>query len=86
MNDGMKKAALIAAGFVLGGATFAAIGSGKARKACVSLTNKAIKLKESVAYSLESMKEGVDDIVAEAKAMDDGDESAVCTCASEEKA
>ncbi|MDL2264249.1 DUF6110 family protein [Synergistaceae bacterium OttesenSCG-928-I11] len=86
MNIGMKRAALIAAGFVLGGAAFAAINSGKARKGCVSLVNKAIKLKESVAYSLESMKENVDDIVAEAKAMDDEDAPACCSCGAEEKA
>jgi hypothetical protein len=84
MNDGIKNAALVAAGFVLGGVAFAAVNSGSARKGCVSLVNKAIKLKEGVAYSLESMKEGVDDIVADAKAMDD--ESTACTCAAEEQA
>ena len=80
MNIGMKRAALIAAGFVLGGATYVAVSSGAGRRACVSLVNKAIKLKETVAYSLESMKEGVDDIVAEAKAMDDVDEGCSCGC------
>ena len=84
MNVGMKRAALIAAGFVLGGATYAAVSSGAGRRACVSLVNKAIKLKETVAYSLESMKEGMDDIVAEAKAMDEGDEGCSCGCSAED--
>lgn len=79
LGIGMKRAALIAAGFVLGGATVAAVHSGCGRKACVSLVNKALKLKGTVAYSLESMKENFDDIVAEAKTMDD-EESAPCTC------
>ena len=42
--------------------------------------NKGIKLKETVAYSLESMKENVDDIIAEAKEMD----SCCCGCDGEE--
>ena len=80
MNMGMKRVALIAAGFVLGGATYAAVSSGAGRRACVSLVNKAIKLKETVAYSLESMKEGMDDIVAEAKALDDDEAGCSCGC------
>lgn len=84
MTDGMKKAALIAAGFALGGAVCAAASGGRGRRACVSLVNKAIKLKETVGYSLESMKESVDDIVAEAKAMDEGDECCSCGCGADD--
>ena len=84
MSMGMKRAAIFAAGIVVGGAACAAVRSGAARKACISLVNKAIKLKEIVAYSLESAKENMDDIVAEAKAMDTEDEACGCGCDKEE--
>jgi hypothetical protein len=63
-----KKIGLYAAAFALGGATYAVTTSGLGRKACVGLARKGIKLRECVAYSLESAKEGLEDIVAEAKA------------------
>lgn len=77
---GMKRIGILAAGFVLGGAAYAALSSETGRRVCISLVNKGIKLKETVAYSLESMRENVDDIIAEAKEMD----SCCCGCDGEE--
>lgn len=79
---GKQRALFLAAGFVLGGAACALATSGTGRKICVSLVNKGIKLKETVAYSLESMKENLDDIIAEAKEMD----SCCCGCEEEKEA
>jgi hypothetical protein len=73
-----KKAGVFAATFALGGAAYAIATSGLGRRACVNLVGKGIKLKECVAYSIESIKEGVEDIVAEAKELDG---PSVCTCA-----
>ncbi|MDR1021609.1 MAG: hypothetical protein LBL73_12675 [Synergistaceae bacterium] len=75
-----KKAGLYAGIFALGGAAFAAASSGLGRRAAVSVVRKGLKLKESVAYTVGSAKEGFEDIVAEAKA---GDEAACC-CIPEE--
>ncbi|MDR3355511.1 MAG: hypothetical protein LBO21_10760 [Synergistaceae bacterium] len=81
MNFDTKKAAILAAGFFLGGAAYAALTSGCGRRACVSLVSKGIKLKNSVAYSLSLAKEGVDDIIAEAKDLS----SEGCSCGCEEE-
>jgi hypothetical protein len=67
MNIDGKKAAILAASFFLGGAEYAAVTSGAGRRSCVSLVGKGIKLKNRVAYSLATAKEGIDDIIAEAK-------------------
>ncbi|MDR1481274.1 MAG: hypothetical protein LBI74_01465 [Synergistaceae bacterium] len=80
MNFDAKKAAILAAGFFLGGTAYAAITSGTGRRACVSLVSKGLKLKNSVACSLALAKEGVDDIIAEAKDMS----SNSCKCGCEE--
>jgi hypothetical protein len=76
-----KKAGLYAGIFALGGAAFAAASSGLGRRACVSVVRKGIKLKDCVAYSIDSAKEGFEDIVAEAKA--EG-EAGTCCCIPEE--
>ena len=81
MFIGKERAFLIAAGFFLGGATYAALRSGAARKTAVGLVNKGIKLKEGVACSVEAMKENFSDIVAEAKEME-----GCCCCESKESA
>jgi hypothetical protein len=73
-----KKIGLYAAAFALGGATYAVTTSGLGRKTCVGLVRKGLKLKGCVAYSLGSAKEGLEDIVAEAKA---GEECGCCDTA-----
>ena len=83
MNFDAKKAAILAGSFFLGGAAYAALTSGCGRRACVSLVSKGIKLKNSVAYSLAVAKEGVDDIIAEAKDLSSGD--CVCDCGCEDE-
>lgn len=75
-----KRVGLYAGIFALGGATFAAASSGLGRRAAVSVVRKGLKLKECVAYTVGTAKEGIEDIVAEAKA---GDE-AVCCCIPED--
>lgn len=75
-----KRAGLYAGIFALGGAAYAAASSGLGRRAAVSVVRKGIKLKECVAYSVGSAKEGFEDIVAEAKA----GEGAACCCIPEE--
>lgn len=80
MYIGKERAALLAIGFFLGGATYAALRSNTAHKVAVGLVNKGIKLKEGVACSVETMKENFSDIVAEAKEM----EGCHCGCGSDE--
>ncbi|MDR1515455.1 MAG: hypothetical protein LBS45_07165 [Synergistaceae bacterium] len=75
-----KKAGLYAGIFALGGAAFAVASSGLGRRACVSLVRKGIKLKECAAYTVGAAKEGIEDIVAEAHAEDEG----CCCCVPEE--
>ena len=69
---GLRRLGFFAAGFVLGGiVASAASDNASGRKVAVGLVNKGLKLKDSVTYSLSSMKDNVIDIVAEAKAMDE---------------
>ena len=76
-----KKAGLYAGIFALGGAAFAAASSGLGRRAGVSAVRKGIKLKNCVAYSVGSVRENFEDIVAEAKSED---EAGICCCIPEE--
>ncbi|MDR3255977.1 MAG: DUF6110 family protein [Synergistaceae bacterium] len=77
-----KKVGILAGTFVLGGAAYAFASSRCGRRSFVRLVNKGIRLKDGVACAAESLKEGLDDIVAEAREIDG---PAVCSCEIEEE-
>jgi hypothetical protein len=72
-----RNIGLFAVTFALGGAAYAAVTSGSGRRSAVALVSKGIKLKDCVASSLESAKESLEDIVAEAREQNG---AAVCSC------
>lgn len=62
-----QKACYFLAGAIVGIGVATAVRSGAFKKACVGLVAKGMELKESAAVAMERAKEGVEDVVAEAK-------------------
>lgn len=62
-----ERACFFLAGAAVGLGVAAAIHKGLFQKACVGLVAKGMELKESAAVAVERAKESVEDIVAEAK-------------------
>ena len=65
MND--EKAFLFAAGFIVGAGVVCFAKSEKGRNAAVAIASKGLELKERVSGLTERFKESVDDVMAEAK-------------------
>ena len=62
-----ERACFFLAGAIVGIGVAAAVQKGLFRKACVGLVAKGMELKDSAAVAMERAKEGVEDVVAEAK-------------------
>ena len=62
-----EKACFFLAGAVVGIGVAAAVQKGLFRKACVGLVAKGMELKDSASVAMERAKENVEDVVAEAK-------------------
>ena len=65
----MKKIGLFAAGVLFGTAGIKLLGSRDARKAYAHTTAAALRAKEDVMKTVTAVREGADDIYAEAKAI-----------------
>ena len=62
-----EKAFFFTAGLIAGVGAVCFVKSGKARKAAVAVASKGLELQERVAGMAERLKETVDDVMAEAK-------------------
>ena len=67
----MKKIGLFAAGALFGTAGIKLLGSRDAKKAYAQTTAAALRAKESVMTAVTAVREGADDIYAEAKAINE---------------
>ena len=67
----MKKIGLFAAGALFGTAGIKLLGSRDAKKAYAHTTAAALRAKESVMTAVTAVREGADDIYAEAKAINE---------------
>ena len=67
----MKKIGLFAAGVLFGTAGLKALGSKYAKKVYVHATAAALRAKDSVMTTVTAVREGADDIYAEAKAINE---------------
>ena len=67
----MKKIGLFAAGVLFGTAGIKVLGSKDAKKAYVQTTAAALRAKDSVMTMVTAVREGADDIYAEAKALNE---------------
>ncbi len=67
----MKKIGLFAAGVLFGTAGLKILGSKDARKVYAHTTAAAIRAKDSVMTVVTAVREGADDIYADAKAIND---------------
>jgi len=67
----MKKIGLFAAGALFGTAGIKLLGSKDARKAYAHTTAAALRAKDSVMTAVTAVREGADDIYAEAKAINE---------------
>ena len=66
-----KKIGLFAAGVLFGTAGLKALGSKYAKKVYVHATAAALRAKDSVMTTVTAVREGADDIYAEAKAINE---------------
>ena len=66
-----KKIGLFAAGVLFGTAGLKALGSKYAKKVYVHATADALRAKDSVMTTVTAVREGADDIYAEAKAINE---------------
>ena len=86
----MKKIGLFAAGALFGTAGIKLLGSRDARKVYAHTTAAALRAKDSVMTAVTAVREGADDIYAEAKAINErraeAEVAAVVEDASEEDA
>jgi hypothetical protein len=62
-----EKAFFFTAGLIVGVGAACFVSSGKGRKAAVAIASKGLELKERAAGMAERFKETVDDVMAEAK-------------------
>ena len=67
----MKKIGLFAAGVLFGTAGIKLLGSRDAKKVYAHTTAAALRAKESVMTAVTAVREGADDIYAEAKAINE---------------
>ena len=67
----MKKVGLFAAGVLFGTAGIKLLGSRDAKKVYAHTTAAALRAKEDVMKTVTTVREGVDDIYAEAKAINE---------------
>ena len=67
----MKKIAMFAAGVLFGTAGLKILGSKDARKVYAHTTAAALRAKDSVMTTVTAVREGADDIYAEAKAINE---------------
>ena len=67
----MKKIGLFAAGVLFGTAGIKVLGSKDAKKAYAQTTAAALRAKDSVMTTVTAVREGADDIYAEAKALNE---------------
>ena len=67
----MKKLDLFAAGVLFGTAGIKLLGSKDAMKVCAHTTAAALRAKEGVMKTVTAVREGADDIYAEAKAINE---------------
>ena len=67
----MKKIGLFAAGVLFGTAGLKILGSKDARKVYAQTTAAALRAKDSVMTTVTAVREGADDIYAEAKAINE---------------
>ena len=67
----MKKIGLFAAGVLFGTAGIKLLGSRDAKKVYAHTTAAALRAKEDVMKTVTTVREGVDDIYAEAKAINE---------------
>ena len=67
----MKKIGLFAAGALFGTAGIKLLGSRDAKKVYAQTTAAALRAKESVMTAVTAVREGADDIYAEAKAINE---------------
>lgn len=65
----MKKVGLFAAGVLFGTAGMKLLGSKDAKRAYAQTTAAALRAKDSVMTAVTAMREGADDVYAEAKAI-----------------
>ena len=86
----MKKIGLFAAGVLFGTAGIKLLGSRDAKKVYAHTTAAALRAKEDVMKTVTAVREGADDIYAEAKAINERraaeEDAEVIEDASEEKA
>ena len=67
----MKKIGLFAAGVLFGTAGIKLLGSRDARKAYAQTTAAALRVKESVMTAVTAVREGAEDVYADAKAINE---------------
>ena len=84
----MKKVGLFAAGVLFGTAGLKVLGSKDAKKVYAQTTAAALRAKDSVMTAVTAVREGADDVYAEAQAINaqraEADAAAVVEDASEE--
>ena len=77
---GFKRLGFFAAGFLLSKALSASSEQGSPeRRTAINLVSKGLKLKDSMVYSLSAVRENVEDIVAEARALEETSAGTECT-------